>query len=50
LFSQLVFHLAVTPGLMIQGIVWALFIGFVGGVFPAIRAARLPIVDALRSI
>ena len=49
-FTQLVFHLAVTPALMIQGIVWAVLIGLFGGLVPALRAARLPITDALRSI
>lgn len=49
-FTQLVFHLAVTPALMMQGIVWAVLIGLFGGLVPALRAARLPITDALRSI
>jgi len=35
---------------MIQGIVWAVLIGLFGGLVPALRAARLPITDALRSI
>ena len=49
-FTQLVFHLAVTPALMVQGIVWAVLIGLIGGLLPALRAARLPIIAALRSI
>ena len=49
-FTQLVFHLAVTPSLMVQGVVWALAIGLVGGLFPAVRAARLPIVEAMRAV
>jgi len=49
-FTQLVFHLTVTPALMIQGIGWALVIGLIGGLFPASRAARLPIVTALRTL
>jgi putative ABC transport system permease protein len=49
-FTQLVFHLAVTPALMMQGIVWAVLIGLFGGLVPALRAARLPITVALRSI
>ena len=49
-FTQLVFHLAVTPGLMLQGVAWALLIGLFGGLLPALRAARLPIIDALRSV
>ncbi|HKU63655.1 MAG TPA: ABC transporter permease [Rhizomicrobium sp.] len=49
-FTQLVFHLAVTPALMVQGVVWAVLIGLFGGLLPALRAARLPIIDALRGI
>jgi putative ABC transport system permease protein len=49
-FSQVAFSFAVTPALLIQGLVFALVMGFVGGLFPAIRAARLPIVSALREL
>ena len=47
-FSQVAFAFDVTPSLMIGAIVYALFIGLVGGFFPAIRAARTPISIALR--
>lgn len=47
-FSQVVFRLTVTPELMGSGILLAMLIGLFGGLFPAVRAARLPIVDALR--
>jgi putative ABC transport system permease protein len=43
------FPLAVTPALVVTGVVWALVIGFIGGFLPSIRAARLPVVDALRA-
>ena len=49
-FSQVVFGFAVTPDLLRQGIVAALIIGLVGGLFPAIRAARLPVAQALREL
>jgi putative ABC transport system permease protein len=49
-FSQVAFAFAVTPSLLTQGLVYALLMGFVGGVFPAIRAARLPISVALREL
>jgi len=49
-FTQLVFRLTVTPHLMSQGIVWSLMIGLIGGLLPALRAARLPIVEALRTL
>ena len=45
----LVFRLAVTPSLVGLGIGFAFSLGFVGGLFPAIRAARLPVTDALRA-
>jgi putative ABC transport system permease protein len=47
-FTQIAFNFAVTPALVVRGLLWALFIGFVGGFFPAIRAARLPVTEALR--
>jgi putative ABC transport system permease protein len=48
-FTQVVFPLTVTSGLLILGIVWAVVIGIIGGLFPAIRAARLPVAVALRA-
>lgn len=47
-FSQVVFQFQVTPELLGRGLQWALAIGFVGGLFPALRAARLPVTTALR--
>ncbi|MBN8726661.1 MAG: ABC transporter permease [Xanthomonadales bacterium] len=49
-FSQVVFQFRVTPALVWTGIKWALAIGFVGGLFPALRAARLPVTTALREL
>ncbi|HUL75026.1 MAG TPA: ABC transporter permease [Vicinamibacterales bacterium] len=49
-FSQIAFAFHVTPALLSQGLIWALAIGFLGGLFPAIRAARLPIASALREL
>ncbi|HEY0515043.1 MAG TPA: ABC transporter permease [Thermoanaerobaculia bacterium] len=49
-FSQVAFAFAVTPRLLVQGIVYALLMGLVGGLFPAIRAARLPVATALREL
>ncbi len=49
-FSQVVFDFAVTPELLVQGMQAALIIGVVGGFFPAIRAARLPVAMALREL
>lgn len=47
-FTQVAFNFAVTPGLVLQGLSWALGIGFLGGLAPAVRAARLPVTAALR--
>lgn len=47
-FSQVTFAFAVTPELLVQAIVWSTMLGLLGGLFPAIRAARLPIAAALR--
>ena len=47
-FSQVAFDFAVTPELLQLGITWALLLGLVGGLFPAVHAARLPITIALR--
>jgi putative ABC transport system permease protein len=44
------FELRVTPDLLWTGLKWALAIGFIGGLFPAVRAARLPITAALREL
>jgi putative ABC transport system permease protein len=48
-FAQVVFQLTVTRALIITGIVWACIIGLLGGFFPALRAARLPVAEALRA-
>lgn len=48
-FSQVVFQFQVGPELVWTGLKWALGIGLVGGLFPALRAARLPVTEALRA-
>lgn len=48
-FSQVVFRLQVDADLIRLGLVWALMIGFIGGLLPALKAARMPIVEALRA-
>ncbi len=49
-FSQVAFAFTVTPALLVQGALYALIMGLIGGFFPAIRAARMPIVTALREL
>ena len=48
-FTQIVFRLTIGPDIMLLGIVWACAIGMIGSLFPAIRAARLPIAVVLRA-
>ncbi|MGH8681384.1 MAG: ABC transporter permease [Burkholderiales bacterium] len=48
-FSELAFSFALTPGIAAQSFVFAVGMGLAGGVLPAVRAARLKIVDALRA-
>jgi ABC-type lipoprotein release transport system permease subunit len=47
-FSEVAFSFRVTPGLLLAGLVFAVVMGLVGGFFPARRAAKLPVVQALR--
>jgi putative ABC transport system permease protein len=47
---QIAYDLAVTPRLVLTGAVWAAVIGLLGGLLPAVRAARLPIATALRAL
>jgi len=49
-FSQVTFAFQVTPELLLRGTIWAAGIGLIGGLFPALRAARLPIAAALREL
>jgi putative ABC transport system permease protein len=49
-FSQVAFAFRVTPALLAMGLVWSLVMGLVGGLLPAVRAARLPISQALREL
>jgi putative ABC transport system permease protein len=48
--SSIGFAFRVTPALLVLGVGWALVLGLLGGLFPAIRAMRLPIVTALREL
>ena len=49
MFGNNVFHLSVSPGLIGLGIGWAVLVALLGGLLPSIRAARRPVVDALRA-
>ncbi len=49
-FSEIVFEFRVTPKLVVEGLVFAVIVGLIGTLFPAIRAARLPVIDALKAV
>ena len=49
-FSQIAFAFAVTPRLLVLALVYSLLMGLIGGMLPAFRAARLPVVTALREL
>jgi ABC-type lipoprotein release transport system permease subunit len=47
-FSEIAFNFRVTPGLLLAGMIFAVVMGVLGGFFPARRASKLPVVQALR--
>jgi putative ABC transport system permease protein len=49
-FAETVFQFRVTPDLMLLGLLFSLFIGLAGSLLPALRAARLPVISALKSL
>jgi len=49
-FSEVAFKFRITPGLLVGGLVFSAVMGAVGGLLPAIRAARIPVARALREI
>jgi len=48
-FSQLAFGFHLTPQIVLSTLLFAVFMGFVGGFLPSVRAARMEIVDSLRA-
>ena len=49
LFGNTIFHLSVSPKQIELGVIWAVAVALFGGLFPSIRAARRPVVEALRA-
>jgi len=49
-FSEIAFNFRITPGIVVTGMVFAVVMGFLGGLLPAARGARLPITSALREV
>jgi ABC-type lipoprotein release transport system permease subunit len=47
-FSEVAFSFRITPGLLLNGLIFAVVMGVLGGFFPARRAARMPVVEGLR--
>jgi putative ABC transport system permease protein len=48
--ASLVAEMRVTPTVVATGVAWAAGVGLIGGLFPAVRAARLPVATALRAL
>jgi putative ABC transport system permease protein len=49
-FSEVVFEFRITPGLLMQGLIFAVIVGIIGSFLPAVRAARLPVISSLKSV
>ncbi len=49
-FSETVYQFRITPDLVAQGVVFSVLIGFFGSLLPAVRASRLPVISALKSL
>ncbi len=49
-FAETVFEFRITPALMLQGVAFSIVIGLLGSLLPAIRASRLPVISALKSL
>ena len=48
--GSIVFKMQITPALLLLGVLLAFAVGFIGGLLPAVRAARLPVATALRTV
>jgi putative ABC transport system permease protein len=49
-FAQIAFSFRVTPALLVWGTIFALVMGLLGGLLPAVRAVRMPIASSLRQL
>ena len=49
-FSETVFELTVTPSIIAKGLVFAALVGLLGALLPALRASRLPVIEALKAV
>ena len=48
--TQVALRLSIGPGLIATGMVWGAAIGLLGGLLPAVRAARMSVASALRAV
>jgi putative ABC transport system permease protein len=48
-FAEITFKFALTPGIMLKSLLFGVGMGLVGGLLPSLKAARLPLLDALRA-
>jgi len=48
-FAELSFKFALTPGILVQSLIFGVGMGLIGGLLPALKAARLPLLEALRA-
>jgi len=49
-FAEITFRFTLTPGILLKSLIFGLGMGLVGGLLPALKAARLPLIDALRAV
>ncbi|MFZ5451039.1 MAG: ABC transporter permease [Thermodesulfobacteriota bacterium] len=49
-FAEITFRFTLTPGILLKSLAFGLGMGLVGGLLPALKAARLPLIDALRAV
>ncbi len=49
-FSEIVFQLTVTPSVIAKGLVFAAVVGVLGALLPAMRASRMPVIEALKAV
>ena len=49
-FSETVFEFTITPGLAFKGLVFSVIVGVLGSLLPALRASRIPVISALKSV
>jgi putative ABC transport system permease protein len=49
-FSEIVFEFTVTPRLVVEGLIFAVIVGVMGSLLPAVRASRLPVISALKAV